>query len=112
MLESGVLQRRVAGILIVSQSVISRMWNRHLTHGDPSHRHGGGREMATTQRQYRFLLIQSQRHLFQNATSCNNEFREGNGVRIATQTVRNRLHEFRLNSRRPAIRVPLTKQHV
>ena len=36
MLESGVLQRRVAGILNVSQSVISRMWNRHLTYRDPS----------------------------------------------------------------------------
>ena len=38
-LESGVLQRRVARILNVSQSVISRMWNRHLTHRDPLHRH-------------------------------------------------------------------------
>ena len=41
-LDSGVLQRCVAGILNVQQSVISRMWNRHPTHGDPSHRHGGG----------------------------------------------------------------------
>ena len=54
MLESGVLQRRVAGILNVSQSVISRMWNRHLTHRDPSHRHGGGRDKTTTRRQGRF----------------------------------------------------------
>ena len=47
MLESGVLQCHVAGILNVSQSVISRMWNHHLTHRDPSHRHGGGRDMTT-----------------------------------------------------------------
>ena len=40
-LESGVFQRRVAGILNVSQSEIFRIWNRHLTHRDPSHRHGG-----------------------------------------------------------------------
>ena len=32
LIEYGVLQRRVAGILDVSQSVISRMWNHHLTH--------------------------------------------------------------------------------
>ena len=50
MLESGVSQRRVA----VSQNVISRMWIRHLTHGDPSHRHNGERDTATTQRQDRF----------------------------------------------------------
>ena len=34
MLESGISQRGVSGILNVSQSVISRMWNRHLTHTD------------------------------------------------------------------------------
>ena len=51
MLESCVSQHRVAGILNVSQSVISRMWIRHLTHGDPSHRHVEGRDRATTQGQ-------------------------------------------------------------
>ena len=54
MLESGVSQRHVSGILNVSQSVISRMWIRHLTHGDPSHRHVKGSDRATTQGQYRF----------------------------------------------------------
>ena len=48
MLECGVSQRRVAGILNASQSVISRKWKRHLTHEDPSHRRGGGRDRATT----------------------------------------------------------------
>ena len=109
-LESGVSQRRVAGILIVSQSVVSRMWNRHLTHGNPSHRHGGGRVRATTQRQYRFLLFQSRRQQFLNTTRLNNEFRNGSGVRLSTQTVRNRLHEFGLSARRPA--EPLTRQYV
>ena len=81
-------------------------------HGDPSHRHGGGRDRATNQRQDRYLLIQSRRQRFQNASSLNNEFRNGTGVRISTQTVRNTLHEFGLIARRPAICVPLTKQHV
>ena len=57
MLESGVFQRRVAGILNVSQGawgVTFRMWNRHLTHRDPSHRHGGGRDRTTTRHQDRF----------------------------------------------------------
>ena len=59
-----------------------------------------------------FLLIQSRRQRFHNATSLNNELRNGTGVRISTQTVRNRLYEFGLNARIPAIRVPLTRQHV
>ena len=37
MLEYGVSLRRVAGILNGSFSVIFRMWNRHLTHGNSSH---------------------------------------------------------------------------
>ena len=85
-LESGVSQRRVAGILNVSQSVVSRMWNRHLTHGNPSHRRGGGRDRATTQRQDRFLLIQSRRQRVLYATRLIKEFRNGTGVRISTQT--------------------------
>ena len=59
-----------------------------------------------------FLLIQSRRQRFHNATSLNNEFRNGTGVRISTQTVRNRLREFGLNARTTAIRIPLTRQHV
>ena len=38
MLESGILQHRVAGILDMSQRVLSRMWNRHLANRDPSNR--------------------------------------------------------------------------
>ena len=56
LLESVVSQRRVAGILNVSQSVISRMWIRHLSNRDPSHRHGGGRDRSTTQRPDRFFV--------------------------------------------------------
>ena len=59
-----------------------------------------------------FLLIQSRLQRFNNATSLNNEFRNGTRVRISTQTVKNRLREFGMNARRPAIRVPLTRQHV
>ena len=48
MLESGVFQCRVAGILNVLHNMIFGMWNRRLTHRDPSHRHGGGRDRTTT----------------------------------------------------------------
>ena len=58
------------------------------------------------------LLIQSRRQRFQNATSLNKEFRNGIGVRIPTQNERNSLHEFGLNARRPAVCVPLKRQHL
>ena len=59
-----------------------------------------------------FLLVQSRRQRFPNATSLYNEFRNGTVVLISTQTVRNRLHEFGLNARRTALPLPLTRQHV
>ena len=59
-----------------------------------------------------FLLIQPRRQRFQNDKSLNNVFRNRNGVRISTQTVRHRPHEFGLNARRPAMRVPVTRQHM
>ena len=94
LLESGIFKRRVTRILNVSQSVIFRMWNRHLAHRVPSNRHGGGRDWITTRRQGRFSLIQFRRQQFHNATSLNSEFRNGTGAHISTQSVRNRLHEF------------------
>ena len=105
MLEAGLLQREVA--LGVSQSVVSRMWTRfHLT-GNVMHQHTGGRERSTTRAQDRFIALQARRHRFNNATTQN-----ATGVRLSTQTIRNRLHEAGLWSRRPAIRIPLTRHHV
>ena len=111
MLEYGVLQRRVAGILNVSQCDIpngesssnpqrsfTQTW---LRTGQDYHSTSGP-----------FLLIQSRRQWFYNATFLINEFKNGMEVFISTQTVRNRLHEFGLNARRPAILVQLTRQHV
>ena len=41
MLHSGLSQRHVANILGVSQSVVSRMWNRFITTGNVRHLHAG-----------------------------------------------------------------------
>ena len=112
MLESGVSQCHVAWIFNVSQRVISQMRNPYLTHGYPSHRHSGGHNRATTQCQSHFLLIQSRRRRFSNATSLKHEFWNGTGVCISTQTVRNRHHEFGLNVRGPSIPLPQTRQHL
>ena len=94
LLESGIFKRRVARILNVSQSVIFRMWNRHLTYRVLSHRQGGGGDRIITRRRGRFSLIQFRRQWFHNATSLNSEFRNGTGAHISTQSVRNRLHKF------------------
>ena len=112
MLHSGLSQRHVANVLCVSQSVVSRMWNRLITTGNVRHLHAGGRECSTNEVQDRFLVVQARRHRFDNATTLRRDFQNATGVRISTQTIRNRLHDAGLRSRRPSIRVPLTRYHV
>ena len=112
MLHSGLSQRHVANVLGVSQSVVSRMWNRFITTGNVRHLHAGGRERSTNEVQDRFLVVQARRHRFDNATTLRRDFQNATGVRISTQTIRNRLHDAGLRSKRPAIRVPLTRYHV
>ena len=111
MLHSGLSQRHVANVLGVSQSVVSRMWNRFITTGNVRHLHAGGRERSTIEAQDRFLVVQARCHRFDNAMLCR-DFQNAIGVRISTQAIRNWLHDAGLRSRRPAIRVPLTRYHV
>ena len=112
MLHSGLSQRHVANVLGVSQSVVSRMWNRFITTGNVRHLHAGGRECSTNEVQDRFLVVQARRHRFDNRTTLRRDFQNATGVRISTQTIRNRLHDAGLRLRRLAIRVPLTRYHV
>ena len=112
MLHSGLSQRHVANVLGVSQSVVSRMWNRFITTGNVRQLHAGGRERSTNEVQDRFLVVQARRHRFDNATTLRRDFQNATGVRISTQTIRNRLHDAGLRSIRPAIRVSLTRYHV
>ena len=111
MLHSGLSQRHVANVLGVSQSDVSRMWNRFITTGNDAFA-CWGQERSTNEVQDRFLVVQAQHHRFDNATTLRWDFQNATGVRISTQTIRNRLHDAGLRSRRPAIRVLLTRYHV
>ena len=71
----------------------------------------GGRERSTNEVQDRFLVVQARPHQFDNAT-LRRDFQNATSVRISTQTIRNRLHDAGLRSRRPSIEVPLTRYHV
>ena len=112
MLHSGLSQRHVANVLGVSQSVVSRMWNRFITTGNVRHLRAWGRERSTNEVQDRFLVVQARRHRFDKATTLHRDFQNVTSVRISTQTIRIRLHDAGLRSRRPAIRVPLTRYHI
>ena len=60
-----------------------------------------GRPRATTAVDDRYLQISARRNPDSNDTMLNNAFCAATGRRITTQTVRNRLHNAQLHSRRP-----------
>ena len=111
MLEDGQTQRRVAAIVGVSPSVIARLWNRYQTTGGYGRRPGQGRRRCTTPRQDRYLRNMAVRNRQETARGLQIDFREATGVRVSDQTIRNRLHEDNMRSRRPARCPELTPQH-
>ena len=58
MFEAGSSQRNVAENLDVSQSDVSRMWDRYQMNEKAPHRHGGGRAKATHDIQDRYIETQ------------------------------------------------------
>ena len=111
MVEQGASHREVGLALGVHHTVVTRAWSRYLQYGTPVRRHGGGRARATSAADDRFLLIQARRNRFATATQLRSELQNASGVRVSTQTIRTRLHENNLRSRRPCIRIPLTRVH-
>ena len=108
LLQGGNTQADVARQLNVSQSVISRLWNRHQQTGNVTDIHRAGRPRATTRQQDRLLVTSALRDRHQNATQLQRRLYQVTGVQVSTQTVRNRLHDRGLNARRPYIVLPLT----
>ncbi|MBS0032906.1 MAG: transposase [Candidatus Baumannia cicadellinicola] len=111
LIEVGVSQRDVGRRLGVSQSVISRLWNQHQELGTLRRRPGQGRSRSTTHIEDRFLRVNELRNRFLTARELQNDLSQATGNRVSDQTVRNRLLEAGLRSKRP-VRVPrLTARH-
>lgn len=104
MLEAGRRQVDVAAALNTSQSVISRLWRRYRTSGDPSEQHPG-RGRITTAVQDRYLTLEARRRPIITAKQLLSQLQTTHNVTVCSQTIRNRLHEANLHARRP-IRAP------
>ncbi|GFU81951.1 uncharacterized protein TNCV_547761 [Trichonephila clavipes] len=91
-LEGGPTQAEVAQAIGVSQSVISRIWNRFLENGSAGRRPGQGRRRATVPNEDRYLVLTARRHRNINTTVLQH-LRPASGTTVSTQTIRNRLHE-------------------
>lgn len=104
MLEAGSRQRAVAFALNTTQSVISRLWTRYRMTGSVAERHGG-RSRITTRRQDRYIQNTARRNRTMTAMMLVTRLHSSSGLLISDQTIRNRLREVGLRSRRP-LRVP------
>lgn len=104
MLEAGSVQRNVAEAIGTHQNVISRLWTRYRATGEVAERHRGPSRI-TTPRQDRFLQITARAQPNATATQLVQRLRVEHQVLVSDQTVRRRLHESNLRSRRP-LRVP------
>jgi hypothetical protein len=95
--------RQVSATLGVHHTVINRACERYRLHGIPARRHAGGRQRVTTPAQDRCFVVQARPARALTATS----------LLILRGSVfpRRRLSECNLRSRRPCIRIPLTRQH-
>ncbi|GFX26876.1 transposable element Tcb2 transposase [Trichonephila clavipes] len=110
-LEGGQTQAEVAQAIGVTQSVISRIWNRFLETGRAGRRRGQSRRWATTPNEDRYLVLTAPRHRNMNATLLQQHFRSATGTTVSTQNIRNRLHGVGLYPRRPMVCVRLTSRH-
>ncbi|GFU83805.1 HTH_Tnp_Tc3_2 domain-containing protein [Trichonephila clavipes] len=98
-LEGGQTQAQVAQAIGVSQSVISRIWNRFFETRSADRRPGQRRRRTTTPNEDRYLVLTARRHRNMNATLLQQHFRSATGTTVSTQTVRNRLHGVGLYAR-------------
>ena len=108
-LQAGQRQTDVAHALNVSQSTISRLWNRFRQSGSTADAPRSGRPRVTTPAQDRFIRLRHLRNRFLSAQSTVQAL-PGN-QRISRQTVRNRIHRAGLRAYRPYQGNVLTRRH-
>ena len=107
MIEAGLSQADVARHFDVSRSVISRLWRRYEQFGNVAERHEG-RQRATTPRQDRYVVALARRNVHITARELCGALANIHNINVCDQTLRNRLHEGGLRSRRP-LRVPMLR---
>jgi transposase len=110
-LQTGLSQRQVGAQFNVSHTVIGRLWTRYQQTNSVQRRPKSGRPKSTTAHQDRRIAFLAKRNRMSSDVTLNREFCAASGVRISTQTVRNRLHASGLHARKPAVWPPLTARH-
>ena len=113
-LQEGVAVRDVGRRLRVTHSVFQRLRDRYNNHGRVHEAPRPGRPRKTNRRQDHFITLSALRSKTATANVLRGQLRAASNVIISDQTVRtvrNRLREVNMRSRRRAVRPPLTRAH-
>lgn len=110
-LDEGYSMRHVARVLGRSHSTLSRMVRRFNETGSHLRRPGQGRKRCTTPIDERFLRQSALRNRRTTSTILQNELVAARNVHVSSRTIRRRLNEAGLTSRKPAKKPLLTREH-
>ena len=110
-LDVGRCQIDVAANFGVSQSVVSRLYQRYQQTGEVAKRRGRGRTRATYRAFDRHVVMESLRSRTFSAPKLRQDLRNVRDVNVSVQTIRNRLNDRGLSARGPVLATPLTRQH-
>ena len=109
MIRAGMRQQQVATHFQCHRNTISALVRRYQNTNDVADHQRSGRPRVTTPRQDRWIRVTHLRHRFQTAVTTSQTIP---GLRrIHPNTVRNRLRQYGIRPRRPAIRPILTHRH-
>ncbi|GFV58434.1 HTH_Tnp_Tc3_2 domain-containing protein [Trichonephila clavipes] len=86
-LEGGQTQAELTQAIGVSQSVISRIWNRFLETENAGRRPEQGRRRAKTANEDCYLVLTAPRYRNMNATLLQQHLRSATGTTVLTHTV-------------------------
>uniref|UniRef100_A0A3P8SRQ9 Transposase Tc1-like domain-containing protein n=1 Tax=Amphiprion percula TaxID=161767 RepID=A0A3P8SRQ9_AMPPE len=95
----------------IKSCVISRLAARHRTTGSVGDRPRSGAPRVMDRNDDQYLRTYALRHRYATATQLQACLPEVRGTRVSRQTIRNQLHRFGLNARRPLQVTPLTPRH-
>ena len=106
----GYLQKDIARRLQITQSAVSKILKRYRETGNYRRRPGQGRKRCTSAADDRFLVLQSLRNRSLTSTYLRNELLNVRQVNVSSKTVKRRLRDADLKSRRP-VKVPRLSQN-
>ncbi|GFV75550.1 transposable element Tcb1 transposase [Trichonephila clavipes] len=97
--------------LRITQSVISRLWQRFQDDGNVSRCYSTGCPRGTTPNEDQYLAVTAKRNRWSPASDLFRQLSSATGTTVSRQTVYRRLGHIGLHARRPVRCVPLTATH-